>query len=236
LIDLTVSKHGNQKMLCIVSLSALFVCCCGRSLSSPIRLALPEKFWRAEEWCRSAKREVIVRWLVSVLCVFGKSSAVCYVKEDTDWLGGFEAWETRLHVKEEATGLDLDSFGMDGRDFTLWVCLYSCCCGRPPPPIRRPRKRAEEEYGVESRNWRKCHRGLACYNCVFGLEDLLHLISCKGRGRGRTIALAGGFRSIYEAKDGSERWESFCEFVLLFVVVEDAFRPPASVCLRNGSG
>lgn len=49
-------------------------------------------------------------------------------------------------------------------------------------------------------------------------------------------ALAGGFRSICEAKDGSERWESFCEFVLLFVVVEDAFRPPASFCLRNGSG
>jgi len=84
LIDLTVSKHGSQKMLCIVSLSALFVCCCGRSLSSPIRLALPEKFWRAEEWCRSAKREVIVSWLVSVLCVFGKSSAVCCVKEETD--------------------------------------------------------------------------------------------------------------------------------------------------------
>ena len=79
LIDLTVSKHGT---LCIVSLSALFVCCCGRSLSSPIYL--PEKFWRAEEWCRSAKREVIVSWLVSVLCVFGKSSAVCCVKEETD--------------------------------------------------------------------------------------------------------------------------------------------------------
>jgi len=28
LMDLTVSKHGNQKLLCIVSLSALFVCCC----------------------------------------------------------------------------------------------------------------------------------------------------------------------------------------------------------------
>ena len=84
LIDLTVSKHGNQKMLCIVSLSALFVCCCGRSLSSPIRLALPEKFWRAEEWCRSAKREVIVSWLVSVLCVFGRPSAVHYVQAEAD--------------------------------------------------------------------------------------------------------------------------------------------------------
>jgi len=48
--DLTVSKHGNQKLLCVVSLSALFVCyCCGRSLSSPIRLPPPKKFWRAEE-------------------------------------------------------------------------------------------------------------------------------------------------------------------------------------------
>jgi len=60
LVDLTVSKHGNQKMLCIVSLSALFACSCGRSLSSPIRLASLKNFWRAEEWCRSGKREVIV--------------------------------------------------------------------------------------------------------------------------------------------------------------------------------
>ena len=59
-IWLTVSKHGNQKMLCIVSLSALSVCSCGRSLSSPIRLASLKNFWRAEEWCRSGKREVIV--------------------------------------------------------------------------------------------------------------------------------------------------------------------------------
>jgi len=54
------------------------------------------------------------------------------------------------------------------------------------------------------------YRELACCELVvhvFGWEDLLQLISCKGRdGTGRN-----GFRSIGEAKDG--RWESdlFCE-------------------------
>jgi hypothetical protein len=61
------------------------------------------------------------------------------------------------------------------------------------------------------------------------MEDLLHLISCKGRGRGRTGALAGGFRSICEAKDGSERSKDGSRFVSLYsclLLWKTPFAPP----------
>jgi len=55
----------------------------------------------------------------------------------------------------------------------------------------------------------------------------------KGKdGTGRTGGLAGGLEGFeafvkqrIEVKDGS-----------LVIVVEDAFRPPVSLCFRNGSG